>query len=180
MDGGTCFIRDSGCKRQSYCYHRPARDFLPNQYKHRIDRHQHLHGVQPNALHHQNQFRKQTPGKQHTIKASLEKFSTGICKRSYILSLSIFLCGLGLLCRLLLYTGKAFVTQAGRVFAGTLTQLNIPLYKAEETIKETYSDEELKKLLKKPDTKKCDFPEYRYLFNTLCPASAPLDRPPKK
>ena len=61
-----------------------------------------------------------------------------------------------------------------------ITQLNIPLYKAEETIKETYSDEELKKLLKKPDTKKCDFPEYRYLFNTLCPASAPLDRPPKK
>ena len=31
-----------------------------------------------------------------------------------------------------------------------ITRLNIQLHKAEETIKETYSDEELKKLLKKP------------------------------
>ncbi len=58
-----------------------------------------------------------------------------------------------------------------------ITRLNIPLYKAEETIKETYSDEELKKLLKKPDTKKCDFPEYRnwaiinLLLNNGCRAA---------
>ena len=38
-----------------------------------------------------------------------------------------------------------------------ITRLNIQLYKAEETIKETYSDEELKKLLKKPNMKKCTF-----------------------
>ena len=42
-----------------------------------------------------------------------------------------------------------------------ITRLNIQLYKAEETIKETYSDEELKKLLKKPNMKKCTFAEYR-------------------
>ena len=57
--------------------------------------------------------RKQTPGKQHTIKASLEKFSAGICKRSYILSLSAFLCGLGLLCRLLLYTNDLALIDGG-------------------------------------------------------------------
>jgi integrase/recombinase XerD len=34
-------------------------------------------------------------------------------------------------------------------------------YKAEETIKETYTDKELAVLLKKPDTKKCNFAEYR-------------------
>ena len=42
-----------------------------------------------------------------------------------------------------------------------ITRLNIQLYKAEETIKETYLDEELKKLLKKPNMKKCTFAEYR-------------------
>ena len=35
-----------------------------------------------------------------------------------------------------------------------LTRLNIPLYKAEETVKETYSDAELTALLKKPDIRK--------------------------
>ena len=42
-----------------------------------------------------------------------------------------------------------------------LTTLNLPLYKAEQTIKETYSDSELKALLKKPDIRKCTFAEYR-------------------
>ncbi len=50
-----------------------------------------------------------------------------------------------------------------------ITGLNIQLYKAEETIKETYSDEELMKLLQKPDMKKCTFAEYRnwVLINVL-------------
>ena len=42
-----------------------------------------------------------------------------------------------------------------------VTRLNIPLYKAEETVKETYSDAELVRLLKKPNLRKCRFPEYR-------------------
>jgi integrase/recombinase XerD len=42
-----------------------------------------------------------------------------------------------------------------------LTNLNIKLYKGEETIKETYTDTELAVLLKKPDVKKCKFSEYR-------------------
>lgn len=42
-----------------------------------------------------------------------------------------------------------------------LTRLNIPLYKAEETVKETYSDAELTTLLKKPDIRKTAFAEYR-------------------
>lgn len=42
-----------------------------------------------------------------------------------------------------------------------MTRLNIPLYKGEETIKETYTDGELALLLKKPDTRKCNFAEYR-------------------
>lgn len=41
------------------------------------------------------------------------------------------------------------------------TRLNIPLYKAEETVKETYSDAELTALLKKPDIRKTAFAEYR-------------------
>lgn len=41
------------------------------------------------------------------------------------------------------------------------TRLNIPLYKGEETIKETYTDAELAVLLKKPDVKKSTFAEYR-------------------
>ena len=42
-----------------------------------------------------------------------------------------------------------------------ITRLNIPLYKAEETVKETYSDAELAALLKKPDIRKVTFAEYR-------------------
>lgn len=42
-----------------------------------------------------------------------------------------------------------------------ITRLNIPLYKAEETVKETYSDLELAALLKKPDIRKATFAEYR-------------------
>ena len=42
-----------------------------------------------------------------------------------------------------------------------ITRLNIPLYKAEETVKETYSDAELAALLKKPDIRKAPFAEYR-------------------
>ena len=42
-----------------------------------------------------------------------------------------------------------------------ITRLNIPLYKAKETVKETYSDLELSALLKKPDIRKATFAEYR-------------------
>lgn len=42
-----------------------------------------------------------------------------------------------------------------------ITRLNIPLYKTEETIKETYSDTELELLLEKPDIRKASFAEYR-------------------
>lgn len=42
-----------------------------------------------------------------------------------------------------------------------ITMLNIKLYKAAETVKETYSDEELKILLQKPNMRKCKFAEYR-------------------
>ena len=42
-----------------------------------------------------------------------------------------------------------------------ITRLNIPLYKAEETVKETYSDAELAALLKKLDIRKATFAEYR-------------------
>lgn len=42
-----------------------------------------------------------------------------------------------------------------------LTDITIPSYKTEETIKETYSDEELALLLKKPDLHTCQFSEYR-------------------
>ena len=43
----------------------------------------------------------------------------------------------------------------------SITRLNMKPYKGEETIKETYTDNELQKLLKKPDMKKCRFSEYR-------------------
>ena len=58
-----------------------------------------------------------------------------------------------------------------------ITLLNIPLYKAEETIKETYTDSELKALLKKPDLRTCRFSEYRnwviinLLINNGCRAA---------
>ena len=42
-----------------------------------------------------------------------------------------------------------------------ITSLNMAKYKGEETIKETYSDEELTLLLQKPNTKECSFTEYR-------------------
>ena len=58
-----------------------------------------------------------------------------------------------------------------------ITDLTIPLYKAEETIKETYSDEELEALLKKPNLRSCKFSEYRnwviinLLINNGCRAA---------
>ena len=42
-----------------------------------------------------------------------------------------------------------------------LTDLTLGAYNAEETIKETYTKEELKLLLKKPNLKNCLFSEYR-------------------
>ena len=39
--------------------------------------------------------------------------------------------------------------------------MTIPLFKAEETIKETYSDDELEALLRKPNLRSCKFSEYR-------------------
>lgn len=42
-----------------------------------------------------------------------------------------------------------------------ITTLNMAKYKGEETIKETYTDEELTALLQKPNMKKCSFAEYR-------------------
>ena len=58
-----------------------------------------------------------------------------------------------------------------------ITRLNIPLYKAEETIKETYSDDELKVLIQKPNVRTCSFSEYRnwtiinLLLNNGCRAA---------
>lgn len=60
--------------------------------------------------------------------------------------------------------------------ANDKTQVNIKLYKAPETVKETYTDEELKKLLKKPNMRSCAFTEYRnwviinLLLNSGCRA----------
>ena len=42
-----------------------------------------------------------------------------------------------------------------------ITQVNMPRYKSEETIKETYTDKELERLLKKPNMRSCAFAEYR-------------------
>lgn len=58
-----------------------------------------------------------------------------------------------------------------------ITMLNIALYKAEETVKDTYNDEELAALLQKPNMKKCGFAEYRnwvivnLLINNGCRAA---------
>ncbi|MBR5156975.1 MAG: site-specific integrase [Clostridia bacterium] len=58
-----------------------------------------------------------------------------------------------------------------------ITNLNMKRYKSEETIKETYSDKELERLLKKPNMRKCGFPEYRtwviinLLLNNGCRAA---------
>ncbi|MBR3752029.1 MAG: site-specific integrase [Ruminiclostridium sp.] len=57
-----------------------------------------------------------------------------------------------------------------------LTTVNVPNIKERETVKETYTDEELALLLKKPD-KGCDFCEYRgwvivcFLMNSGCRAA---------
>lgn len=56
------------------------------------------------------------------------------------------------------------------------TELNLPIYKAAEAVKETYSDEELLLLLKKPEAG-CGFCEFRnwtiinFLLNSGCRAS---------
>ena len=42
-----------------------------------------------------------------------------------------------------------------------ITELNLRKYRAEETIKETYTSDELAILLKKPNTRTCSFSEYR-------------------
>ena len=42
-----------------------------------------------------------------------------------------------------------------------ITDLNMKKYKGEETIKETYTNEELSLLLKKPNMNECSFAEYR-------------------
>ncbi len=57
------------------------------------------------------------------------------------------------------------------------TQANIKLYKAEETVKDTYTDAELKRLLKRPKMRSCTFAEYRnwviinLLLNSGCRAA---------
>lgn len=56
------------------------------------------------------------------------------------------------------------------------TELSLPNYKDRETVKETYTDEELEKLLRKPSAS-CDFCEYRnwtiinFLLNCGCRAA---------
>lgn len=58
-----------------------------------------------------------------------------------------------------------------------LSTLNVPLYKVEDSIKETYTDDELRLLLKKPNLRKCAFSEYRnwviinMLLNSGCRAA---------
>ena len=59
-----------------------------------------------------------------------------------------------------------------------ITNLNLSRYKAEETIKDTYTDSELNLLLKKPNMRKCNFSEYRnwviinLLLNNGCRAAS--------
>lgn len=59
-----------------------------------------------------------------------------------------------------------------------LTDVTMQKYKEVETIKETYTDDELEKLLKKPNMSKCRFTEYRdwtiinLLVNSGCRASS--------
>ena len=71
-------------------------------------------------------------------------------------------------------TLKSFFSWCG---AREIIDLNMPLYKAEETIKETYSDEELAVLLVKPNLRTCKFSEYRnwviinLLINNGCRAA---------
>ena len=59
-----------------------------------------------------------------------------------------------------------------------VANLSLSRYRAEETIKDTYSDTELKLLLKKPNMRKCSFSEYRnwviinLLLNNGCRAAS--------
>ncbi len=55
-------------------------------------------------------------------------------------------------------TMKAFLSWCNEE---DITKLTIQNYKCAETIKETYTDKELELLLKKPNIRKCIFPEYR-------------------
>ena len=50
---------------------------------------------------------------------------------------------------------------------GYINQFKITLLKAEKKLKETYTDSELERLLKKPDTKNCSFAEFRN-WATVC------------
>lgn len=58
-----------------------------------------------------------------------------------------------------------------------ISDVKIPKYKTEETVKEVYTDEELIKLLRKPNLQKCAFTEYRdwviinFLISTGCRAA---------
>ena len=45
--------------------------------------------------------------------------------------------------------------------AGYMNRFKIKMLKCEKELKETYSEAELERLLKKPDIKKCNFSEYR-------------------
>lgn len=53
---------------------------------------------------------------------------------------------------------KAFVNFCSE---GGYCDLTIPVYQRQETIKDTYTDYELARLLKKPDMNTCNFPTYR-------------------
>lgn len=55
-------------------------------------------------------------------------------------------------------TFKAFLSWCNEE---DITKLNCKVYKAEETVKDTYTDSELKRLLKKPNLRQCTFSEYR-------------------
>lgn len=61
--------------------------------------------------------------------------------------------------------------------ANDKTQVTLKAYKAPETVKETYTDKELKLLLKKPNIRSCGFTEYRnwviinLLLNSGCRAA---------
>jgi len=71
-------------------------------------------------------------------------------------------------------TLKAFLSWCNQE---EITTLNMAKYKGEETIKETYTDDELMVLLQKPNMKKCSFSEFRswvivnLLVNCGCRAS---------
>ena len=66
-------------------------------------------------------------------------------------------------------TLKSFLSWCNRE---GLTQANITLYRCQQVVKETYTDDELMLLLKKPNLRTCAFAEYRnwviinYLLNS--------------